>query len=276
MAPREVVILGSTGSVGTQAIDIVKRNPDKFRVVGLAAGGSDPGHARSPSPRSRRRCRGGREGRGGGGPATGVLRRGTAPRLQRGEYPVPKVLAGPDAATEIATVDVTWSSTPSRGRLDFGRRLQLSGGEARARQQGVADRRWAAGRGSSAARADHPRRLGALGPRPVPARRPPGRSQPADPHRKRWAVPGPPARHARRHHSGAGADPSDLGHGPLVTVNSATLVNKGLEVIEAHLLFGIPFDAIEVIVHPQSIVHSMVEFTDGSDRSQAARGRMRP
>ena len=63
--------------------------------------------------------------------------------------------------------------------------------------------------------------------------------------------------------------------GPLVTVNSATLVNKGLEVIEAHLLFGIPFDAIEVIVHPQSIVHSMVEFTDGSTLAQASPPDMR-
>ena len=53
--------------------------------------------------------------------------------------------------------------------------------------------------------------------------------------------------------------------GPLVTVNSATLVNKGLEVIEAHLLFGFGLDAIDVVVHPQSIVHSMVEFADGVD-----------
>jgi 1-deoxy-D-xylulose-5-phosphate reductoisomerase len=58
--------------------------------------------------------------------------------------------------------------------------------------------------------------------------------------------------------------------GPVVTINSATLVNKGLEVIEAHLLFGIPFDAIEVVVHPTSVVHSMVEFHDGSTLAQAS------
>ena len=57
--------------------------------------------------------------------------------------------------------------------------------------------------------------------------------------------------------------------GPVVTINSATLVNKGLEVIEAHLLFGIPFDRIEVVVHPTSVVHSMVEFVDGSTLVQA-------
>ena len=58
--------------------------------------------------------------------------------------------------------------------------------------------------------------------------------------------------------------------GPVVTINSATLVNKGLEVIEAHLLFDIPFDRIEVVVHPTSVVHSMVEFADGSTLAQAS------
>ena len=58
--------------------------------------------------------------------------------------------------------------------------------------------------------------------------------------------------------------------GPVVTINSATLVNKGLEVIEAHLLFGIPYDRIEVVVHPTSVVHSMVEFVDGSTLAQAS------
>lgn len=63
--------------------------------------------------------------------------------------------------------------------------------------------------------------------------------------------------------------------GPVITVNSATLVNKGLEVIEAHLLYDIPFDRIEVVVHPQSYVHSMVEFTDGSTIAQATPPDMR-
>ncbi len=58
--------------------------------------------------------------------------------------------------------------------------------------------------------------------------------------------------------------------GPVVTINSATLVNKGLEVIEAHLLFDVPFDRIEVVVHPTSVVHSMVEFSDGSTLAQAS------
>lgn len=63
--------------------------------------------------------------------------------------------------------------------------------------------------------------------------------------------------------------------GPVVTVNSATLVNKGLELIEAHMLFGVPYDRIEVVVHPQSVVHSMVTFTDGSTIAQASPPDMR-
>ena len=63
--------------------------------------------------------------------------------------------------------------------------------------------------------------------------------------------------------------------GPVVTINSATLVNKGLELIEAHLLFGVPYDRIDVTVHPQSIVHSMVTFCDGSTIAQASPPDMR-
>jgi 1-deoxy-D-xylulose-5-phosphate reductoisomerase len=63
--------------------------------------------------------------------------------------------------------------------------------------------------------------------------------------------------------------------GPVVTINSATLVNKGLELIEAHLLFDIPLDRVDVVVHPQSVVHSMVEFVDGSTLAQASPPDMR-
>jgi 1-deoxy-D-xylulose-5-phosphate reductoisomerase len=63
--------------------------------------------------------------------------------------------------------------------------------------------------------------------------------------------------------------------GQVVTINSATLMNKGLEVIEAHLLFGIDFQNIEVVVHPQSIVHSLVEFVDGSTMAQASPPNMK-
>jgi 1-deoxy-D-xylulose-5-phosphate reductoisomerase len=63
--------------------------------------------------------------------------------------------------------------------------------------------------------------------------------------------------------------------GPVITTNSATLVNKGLEVIEAHLLFGVGLDRIDVVVHPQSVVHSMVQFVDGSILAQCSPPDMR-
>ena len=63
--------------------------------------------------------------------------------------------------------------------------------------------------------------------------------------------------------------------GPKITIDSSTLMNKGLEVIEAHELFGTPFDQIEVVVHPQSIIHSMVEFTDGATIAQLSMPDMR-
>ena len=101
---------------------------------------------------------------------------------------------------------------------------------------------------------------------PVPARRHGRRGPPAGPDRQRRPVPRPDAATQL-----ADVTPEQaLAHptwdmGPVVTINSATLVNKGLEVIEAHLLFDIPFERIDVVVHPQSVVHSMVEFVDGVD-----------
>jgi 1-deoxy-D-xylulose-5-phosphate reductoisomerase len=277
MAPREVVILGSTGSVGTQAIDIVKRNPDRFRVVGLAAGGSDPGVLAAQALDL-------------GVGVVAVAKAGAAEDLllafyaeaqhrgfSAGEYAVPKVLAGPDAATEIATVecDVVLNAItgsiglrPTLSALGAGRKLALANKES----------------------------LIVGGPLVVAAARP-GQIVPVDSEHSALAqclrggrrdevsrliltASGGPFRGRPRETLGDITPEQALTHptwdmGPLVTVNSATLVNKGLEVIEAHLLFGIPFDAIEVIVHPQSIVHSMVEFTDGSTLAQAGPPDMR-
>ncbi|MET0641767.1 MAG: 1-deoxy-D-xylulose-5-phosphate reductoisomerase [Jiangellaceae bacterium] len=277
MAPREVVILGSTGSVGTQAIDIVNRNPDKFRVVGLAAGGSDPGMLAAQALDL-------------GVDVVAVAKAGAAEDLllafyaeaqhrgfSAGEYPVPKVLAGPDAATEIATVecDVVLNAItgsiglrPTLAALGAGRKLALANKES----------------------------LIVGGPLVVAAARP-GQIIPVDSEHSALAqclrggrrdevsrliltASGGPFHDRARDTLGDITPEQALTHptwdmGPLVTVNSATLVNKGLEVIEAHLLFGIPFDAIEVIVHPQSIVHSMVEFTDGSTLAQASPPDMR-
>ena len=96
------------------------------------------------------------------------------------------------------------------------------------------------------------------------------RGTPAGAHRQRRPVPRPHPRRARRRHPEQAMAHPTWDMGPVITINSATLVNKGLEVIEAHLLFGIPFDRIEVVVHPTSVVHSMVEFVDGSTLVQAS------
>jgi 1-deoxy-D-xylulose-5-phosphate reductoisomerase len=277
MAPREVVILGSTGSVGTQAIDVVRRNPERFRVVGLAAGGSDPAALAAQALDL-------------GVDVVAVAKASAAEDLllalyaeaQRrgysaGEYPVPKVLAGPDSTVEIAAhqCDVVLNGItgsiglrPTLAALSAGRTLALANKES----------------------------LIVGGPLVVAAAQP-GQIVPVDSEHSALAqclrggrrgevrrlvltASGGPFR-GRQRAELAGVTPDQaLAHptwdmGPVITVNSATLVNKGLEVIEAHLLFGLPFDAIEVVVHPRSIVHSMVEFTDGSTLAQASPPDMR-
>lgn len=270
--PREIVILGSTGSIGTQAIDVVRRNPDRFRVVGLAAGGADPSALAAQALDL-------------GVEVVAVAKGGVAEDLvlafyaearrrgySAGEYAVPKVLAGPDAASEIAThpSDVVLNGItgsiglrPTLAALEAGRTLALANKES----------------------------LIVGGPLVTAAARP-GQLVPVDSEHSALAqclrggrreevrrlvltASGGPFR-GRTRDELAGVTPEQaLAHptwdmGPVVTTNSATLVNKGLEVIEAHLLFGVPYDAIEVVIHPQSIVHSMVEFIDGSTLAQAS------
>ena len=103
----------------------------------------------------------------------------------------------------------------------------------------------------------------------------PRRGAPHPAHRERRALPRPSraelaARHRRRR-----AQPPDLDMGAKITIDSSTLMNKGLEVIEAHELFGVDFDRVEVVVHPQSVVHGMVEFTDGATVAQLSMPDMR-
>jgi 1-deoxy-D-xylulose-5-phosphate reductoisomerase len=276
-SPREVVVLGSTGSVGTQALDVVRANPDRFRVVGLAAGGSDPGALAAQALDL-------------GVEVVAVARAGAAQDLllafyaeakrrgySAGEYAVPKVLAGPDAATELAAHDcdvvlnaITGSIglRPTLAALETGRNLALANKES----------------------------LIVGGPL-VTATARPGQIVPVDSEHSALAqclrggrrhevrrlvvtASGGPFRGRTRDELADVTPEQALAHptwsmGPVITVNSATLVNKALEVIEANLLFGLPFDAIDVVVHPQSVVHSMVEFVDGSTLAQASPPDMR-
>ena len=276
--PRDVVVLGSTGSIGTQALDIAARNPDRFRVTGLAAGGADPDllarqaldHEVQAVAVSRATA------------ANDVLlalyaqaqRRGYA----RGEFAVPRLLTGPDAATELVATtpaDVVLNGLagavglrPTLAALQVGRILALAnkesliiGGPLVTRLAGpgqvvpVDSEHSALAQCLRGGRRDEVRRLV-------------------------LTASGGPFRGRTRDELAQVTPEQALAHptwsmGPLVTTNSATLVNKGLEVIEAHLLFDLPLEAIDVVVHPQSVVHSMVEFVDGSTLAQASPPDMR-
>lgn len=235
---KDVVILGSTGSIGTQALDLVRANPDRFRVVGLTAGGSNRELFEQQVAEFSPRFHGlGEEasteaaaqgcdvvlnaitGAVGLGPTLGALDAGNTLALANKES---LVMGGPlvlerAAPGQIVPVDSEHSALAQclrAGTSQEVRRLVLTAsggpfrGRSRAELEGVTPEQAAA----------HPT----------------------------WDM------------------------GPVITINSATLVNKGLEVIEAHLLFGVPYDRIEVVVHPTSVVHSMVEFVDGSTLVQAS------
>ena len=268
---KNVVLLGSTGSIGTQAVDVVTRNTDRFRVVALAAGGSDVELLAEQAARLQVQT-------------VGVARTEAADALRArlaATWPAdvrsPKVVVGPAATSELASVgsDVVLNAVAgSQGlratiaALEAGRVVALANKES----------------------------LIAGGPI-VTSRAAPGQLVPVDSEHSALAqclragaahevrrllltASGGPFRGRTRAELVDVAPKDALAHptwdmGVLVTTNSATLVNKGLEVIEAHLLFGIPYESIDVVVHPQSVVHSMVEFADGSTIAQASPPDMR-
>jgi 1-deoxy-D-xylulose-5-phosphate reductoisomerase len=274
---RDVVILGSTGSIGTQALDVIGRNLDRFRVVALAAGG---GRVELLARQALDLCP----------EVVAVAKASAAQDLQllfyqeakrrgfsSGDYRIPKILAGPEAVAEVAGLpcDVVLNGVTGAlglastlAALDAGRTLALANKESLI-----------------------------IGGPLVKERAKPGQIVPVDSEHSALAqclrggaakdvrrlvltASGGPFRGRRRAELTEVTPEEALAHptwdmGPVVTINSATLVNKGLEVIEAHLLFDVPFDRIGVMVHPQSMIHSMVEFTDGSTLAQASPPDMR-
>jgi 1-deoxy-D-xylulose-5-phosphate reductoisomerase len=262
--PRRVLVLGSTGSVGTQALDVIGRCRERFAVAGLAAGGADVALLAAQARAY--------------GAARVAVADPTAARELRGALPGVDVLAGPEAATELTAttpVDTVLNGiTGSRGlgptlaALATGATLALANKES----------------------------LVAGGPLVTTAAAP-GQIVPVDSEHSALAqclrggrsdevarlvltASGGPFRGRRRAELAEVTPEQALAHptwvmGPVVTINSATLVNKGLELIEAHLLFGVPYDRIDVVVHPQSVVHSMVTFADGSTLAQASPPDMR-
>ncbi len=270
-SPRRVVVLGSTGSIGTQALDVIARHPGRFAVAGLAAGGN-LGLLAEQAVRF-------------GAPVVAAARsegddvRAALAAAAAGAgrpVPTPEVLVGPGAATELAgrPADVVLNGVtgaiglrPTLAALAAGSTLALAnkeslivggdlvtGAAAPGQVVPVDSEHSAIAQCLRGGRADEVRRLVVT-------------------------ASGGPFR-GRRREKLADVTPAEaLAHpnfamGRVITTNSATLVNKGLEVIEAHLLFGIPFPRIDVVVHPQQMVHSMVEFVDGSTIAQAGPPRM--
>ncbi|MFI1989323.1 1-deoxy-D-xylulose-5-phosphate reductoisomerase [Actinoplanes sp. NPDC020271] len=274
---RDLVLLGSTGSIGTQAIDIVRRNPGRFRVVALGAGGGNVGLLAAQALEL-------------GVDVVGVAAASVVQDLQlafyaeaqkrgwsSGDFKLPKIVAGPDAMTELAKwpADVVLNGVvgslglaPTLAALESGRILALANKESLV-AGGPLVRRIAKEGQIVPVDSEHSALAQCL------------RGGRADEVRRLVLTASGGAFRGRRREELTNVTPEEaLKHptwdmGPVVTINSATMVNKALEVIEAHELFGVPYDDIEVMVHPQSVLHSLVEFTDGSTLAQASPPDMR-
>jgi 1-deoxy-D-xylulose-5-phosphate reductoisomerase len=235
---RDVAILGSTGSIGTQALDLVRANPDRFRVVALTAGGSN----RELFERQVAEL----------APAYSGL--GEDASVEAASRPCDVVLNGITGAVGLR---------PTLAALDAGHTLALANKESLIMGGPLVLERAAPGQ-IVPVDSEHSAIAQCL-----------RGGSPEEVRRLVLTASGGPFRGRTREELADVTPEQAMAHptwdmGPVITINSATLVNKGLEVIEAHLLFGIPFDRIEVVVHPTSVVHSMVEFVDGSTLVQAS------
>jgi 1-deoxy-D-xylulose-5-phosphate reductoisomerase len=240
---RRVIILGSTGSIGTQALEVIEANPDRFQVVGLAAGKNAELLAEQ------------------------AAKFGVKDAVQGAEAAT-RLVEDLDADVVINGITGSIGLAPTLATLKTGKTLALANKESLI-----------------------------VGGRLVTEAASPGQIVPVDSEHSALAqcllggkstevrkliltASGGPFRGWSREQLQDVTPAQALAHptwvmGKVVTTNSATMVNKGLELIEAHLLFDIPFDRIEVTVHPQSVVHSMVEFVDGSVLAQCSPPDMR-
>ncbi|MFG6504233.1 1-deoxy-D-xylulose-5-phosphate reductoisomerase [Microbacterium sp. P05] len=240
---RRVLILGSTGSIGTQALEVIRAHPDQFDVVGLAAGRDREGLAAQAAEF---------------GVTSTALGAVDAEQLVR------------DVESDVVLNGITGSVGlgPTLAALETGATLALANKESLI-VGGDLVRAIAAPGQIVPVDSEHSAIAQAL------------RSGTSDEVRRLvLTASGGPFRGRTRAQLAAVTPAEALAHptwnmGRVVTTNSATLVNKGLEVIEAHLLFDVPYDRIDVVVHPQSVVHSMVEFVDGSTIAQASPPDMR-
>ncbi|MCD4852487.1 1-deoxy-D-xylulose-5-phosphate reductoisomerase [Arthrobacter sp. AK01] len=273
MQPRKIVILGSTGSIGTQAIDVVDAAPHRFEVVALSAGGGNLELIAQQAVHTRAQA----VGIAQGDPATLRQLIDSAASAAGVRDFAPEIFVGPDASTQVAAIECDVVLNGITGSI------------------GLAPTLAALGTGATLALANKESLIvgGAL----VKAAARPGQIVPVDSEHSAIAqclrsgtgqevekliltASGGPFRGRTREQLHHVTPREALAHptwdmGLMVTTNSASLVNKGLEVIEAHLLFDVPLDRIDVVVHPQSVVHSMVQFVDGSIIAQASPPDMR-
>ncbi|WP_236573384.1 1-deoxy-D-xylulose-5-phosphate reductoisomerase [Nocardia caishijiensis] len=249
----KVLLLGSTGSIGTQALEVIAANPDRFEVVGLAARGGNPALLAAQMA------------------ATGT--RNVAVADPAAACGLDLELGGPGAVTQLVRrteADVVLNALvgslglePTLATLEAGTRLALANKESLVAGGSLVTRAAAPGQ-IVPVDSEHSALAQCLRG---------GRAEEVD--RLVLTASGGPFRgwttemlesvnpdEAKTHPTWS--------MGPMNTLNSASLVNKGLELIETHLLFGVPYDRIDVTVHPQSIVHSLVTFTDGSTLAQAS------
>lgn len=240
---RRVIILGSTGSIGTQALEVIRENPNRFEVVGLAAGSNSELLAAQASEFA-------------------------VANTALGSEEATKLVENTDADIVVNGITGSIGLAPTLATLKSGKKLALANKESLI-----------------------------VGGRLVTQLATPGQIIPVDSEHSALAqcllsgaaaevkkliltASGGPFRGFSQEQLREVTPQQALAHptwvmGRVVTTNSASLVNKGLELIEAHLLFDIPFDRIEVTVHPQSVVHSMVEFVDGSVIAQCSPPNMK-
>ncbi len=265
------MLLGSTGSIGTQAIDVILRNRARFSVVGLCAGGRNVDLLAAQAIALEVQ-------------AVGVADSTKSAELEqelRRRQPagaaLPEIVAGPTAPQQLAAlaadvvlnaVDGAQGLRATLAALDAGRVVALANKESL-----IAGGTLVTGRARPGQLVPVDSEHSAL----AQCLRGGSRSELA---RLVLTASGGPFRGRSRSELADVTPAQALAHptwamGPLVTTNSATLVNKGLELIEAHLLFDVPYAQIDVVVHPQSVIHSMVEFTDGSTLAQVSPPDMR-
>ncbi|MFX1819795.1 1-deoxy-D-xylulose-5-phosphate reductoisomerase [Pseudarthrobacter sp. CC4] len=273
MQPRRIVLLGSTGSIGTQAIDVVDGAPHLFEVVALSAGGGNLELLARQAVHTGASVLG--IAAGDPGQLASLVAEAAAAAGKQGYRP--EIIAGPDASTRIAGVEadvvlngITGSIglAPTLAALKSGATLALANKESLIVGGSLVK---AAAREGQIVPVDSEHSAIAQCLRSGSA---------AEVEKLILTASGGPFRGRSRDELHGVTPQEALAHptwdmGVMVTTNSATLVNKGLEVIEAHLLFDVPLDRIDVVVHPQSVVHSMVQFIDGSIIAQASPPDMR-